>query len=49
VKPKSLALVETSKTITISSKVSNVESLDSIPREERKREASKPLYLVRYE
>jgi hypothetical protein len=48
-KIKSGTIVETSKTIVINSKLGDIELSESLSREERKREASKPLYLIRYE
>ncbi len=48
-KSKNSTCVESSKVVMITSKAADVDSLDEISREERKREASKPLYLVRYE
>jgi len=48
-KTKSVTLVETPKPVLDSVKTNIVCTLDSISREERKREASKPLYLARYE
>jgi hypothetical protein len=46
---KSATIVEVPKAIVIKSRASDIEPLDSIPMEERKREAGKPLYLTRYE
>lgn len=48
-KAKSSPIVEVPKAVVISSRASDIEPLDSIPMEERKREASKPLFLTRYE
>ncbi len=48
-KNKSAALIETSRAVVISSKICDIDAVDNVSREERKREASKPLYLVRYE
>jgi hypothetical protein len=48
-KTKGATIVETSKAVVISSRASDIEQLDNISKEERKREASKPLYLIRYE
>jgi hypothetical protein len=48
-KTKSGTLVGISRAVVINSKVNDVEAADEISREERKKEASKPLYLTRYE
>jgi hypothetical protein len=48
-KAKSVAIVETPQAVVISSRASDFEQIGSITKEERKREASKPLYLIRYE
>jgi hypothetical protein len=48
-KIKTGTIVETSKTVVINSKLGDNELSGSPSREERKREASKPLYLIRYE
>lgn len=48
-KTKSGTFVEISRAAVINSKANDVEAADEISREERKREASKPLYLIRYE
>jgi hypothetical protein len=48
-KTKSGTLVGISRAVVINSKVNDVEATDEISREERKKEASKPLYLTRYE
>ncbi len=48
-KTKSSTILETSETVMINSKPSNVDLLEDLSREERKKEASKPLYLIRYE
>ena len=48
-KTKSGPILETSRTVMISSKPSGVDLLEDLSKEERKKEASKPLYLIRYE
>jgi hypothetical protein len=48
-KTKSSTILETSETVMINSKLGNVDLLAHLSREERKKEASKPLYLIRYE
>jgi len=56
-KTRNNTLVEASKSVVVigsrkiraDSKVDNIEPLYDVSREERKKEASKPLYLVRYE
>jgi len=48
-KTKSGTLVEISRAVVINSKANDIEAADEVSREERKREASKPLYLIRYE
>jgi hypothetical protein len=55
-KTKNSTLVEASESVVVidstkmrSSKIDDIEPLSEISREERKKEASKPLYLVRYE
>lgn len=48
-KTKSSTILETSETVMINSKLGNVDLLANLSREERKKEASKPLYLIRYE
>jgi hypothetical protein len=55
-KTRNSTLVEASKSVVMidstkirSNKIEDIEPLSEVSREERKKEASKPLYLVRYE
>jgi len=55
-KTRNNTLVETSKSVVVidstkmrSNKIDDIEPLSDVSREERKKEASKPLYLMRYE